>query len=199
MKEALIIFVRKPEAGKVKTRLAASLGDEPALKIYIALLQHTLAITQPLPIDKFVFYADEIVEDDLWQQDKFFKSKQSSGNLGHRMISAFESIFAKGYDRVCIIGSDCYELSTDILKNAFKALGSNDVVVGPAVDGGYYLLGMNKFYKELFENKSWSSADLFLETTGAVQKLGLRLQQLIMLKDVDEASDIPEALLVLKN
>ncbi len=191
-KQALIIFVRKPEKGKVKTRLAASLGDEAALFIYQKLLQHTLEITEAVDADKVVFYAGEIEEDDRWQQEKYSKQKQADGDLGRRMNDAFDTVFKMGYNKVCIVGSDCYELTSEIITNAFRALEENDIVIGPAHDGGYYLLGMKLLHSSLFENKAWSTSSVLTDTFQTAQQIGVTLMQLPTLRDVDEAADVPE-------
>ena len=191
-KNALIIFVRKPEKGKVKTRLAASLGDEAALFIYQKLLQHTLEITEAVDADKIVFYAGEIEENDMWQRKDYFKQKQTDGDLGHRMNDAFDTVFRLGYDKACIVGSDCYELTTDIIENAFRALERCDVVIGPAHDGGYYLLGMKRLHSSLFQNKAWSTNSVLADTLQTAEQMGLIEVQLPTLHDVDEADDVPK-------
>jgi rSAM/selenodomain-associated transferase 1 len=199
LKQALIIFVRHPVLGKVKTRLAAALSAETALTIYKKLLKHTHEVSQEVKADKFIFYAEEVIEDDLWQHENYFKLQQENGDLGRRMKVAFEQVFAKGYDRVCIIGSDCYELSADIIKYAFRSLDEYDIAVGPAKDGGYYLLGMKQIYPEVFKNKNWSTNTVLKETIESIRNLNLRFIKLAMLTDVDEACDIPEAWWFLKD
>jgi uncharacterized protein len=195
MRQALIIFVRDAVLGKVKTRLAASLGNEAALSIYKKLLQHTLEITQAVQADKFVFYADAVVEQDMWKQQHYYKSQQHNGELGERMLKAFEQVCNKGYSKVCIIGSDCYELSSQIITEALDKLDDNAIVIGPAKDGGYYLLGMNQLYREVFDNKNWSTSTLFADTIKTIEDLNLRYSILPTLSDVDEATDVPERLL----
>ena len=104
--ELLIIFVKKPELGKVKTRLAASIGEQRALEIYQQLLQHTYAVSSPLPFDKVVYYTPEVQQNDLWSEGDFQKARQSAGELGERMREAFREGFAAGYRHICLIGSD---------------------------------------------------------------------------------------------
>ncbi len=193
MADALIIFVRPPTAGNVKTRVAATLGNAAALFIYNKLLQHTLEITETTEGDKVVFYAGDIVKDDMWQQPKYIKLQQAGGDLGHRMNAAFETVLAMGYYKVCIVGSDCYELTPNIIADAFRALDENDIAIGPAHDGGYYLLGMKQLYTSLFQNKSWSSPTVLADTLQNIQQLGLTVEQLPQLSDVDEAEDVPAA------
>ena len=188
MKCALIIFVRNPVLGKVKTRLAATMGNEKALAVYLSLLNHTKKITENLPVTKYVFYADEINENDLW--NGFEKKLQTGTGLGQRMQNAFEELFRLGHKQVCIIGSDCYQLTSCIVKGAFEKLQSNDVVIGPATDGGYYLLGMCSPLKDLFRGIAWSSENVMADTLKLAFGLNLPVQHLPVLHDVDEEKDI---------
>jgi len=191
-KEALIVFVRKPEMGKVKTRLAATIGDAAALDIYKKLLHHTFELTQHIAADKFIFYAGEIVENDIWQQNDYTKLLQKETDLGGRMQTAFETIFQKGYDKVVIIGSDCPQLTDDHLAEAFQALDQFDLVIGPAADGGYYLLGMKKLHAELFQGIEWSTPNVFADTVKIIEQMTHRYHVLQTLTDVDEEKDLPE-------
>ena len=191
-KKALILFTKNPELGKVKTRLAKTIGNEKALEIYIKLLQHTKEIVIELDVDKFVFYSDNIIYDDIWEPSKFNKKVQVGADLGNRMLHAFGELFQSGYQSVCIIGSDCYELNSDIIAGAFDDLSRNDVVLGPTFDGGYYLLGMNKLVPELFENKNWSTETVYSETLVDLKKLALSLSTTVKLNDIDEEKDVPQ-------
>ena len=150
---ALIIFIKNPQLGKVKTRLAKTVGDEKALEIYLELSKITrencemsLRGTQQLrgqsAIQPYVFYSDFINKKDEWSNDIFEKAVQSGDDLGDRMSNAFTFIL-QNHAKACIIGSDCPTLSVEILEAAFEALNNHDFVVGPSTDGGYYLLGMN--------------------------------------------------------
>ncbi len=190
LKSALIIFVRNPILGKVKSRLAASLGNEKALAIYKALLSHTHNISGDLPVDKFVFYEDFINHDDLWENHIYNKLLQEGNDLGAKMKNAFGYLFEKGYEKIIIIGSDCYELSAGIITEAFNLLTGNDVVVGPASDGGYYLLGLKTFIPALFDNKKWSSETVYIDTVNQIESLNYKLASLSVLNDVDVESDI---------
>lgn len=193
MKTALIVFVRHPVLGKVKTRLASTLGEKAALIIYQKLLSHTLVLATSSPADKFIFYADELVEHDMWSREGFSKQRQANGDLGYRMLQAFETVFAKGYDSVMIIGSDCHELTAAIVQQAFWLLQEGDVVIGPARDGGYYLLGMKKIHPKLFIDKAWSTSTVFSDTQNTISELGLTCRELPLLNDVDEEKDVPLA------
>lgn len=192
MLKALIIFVRHPELGKVKTRLAASIGDEATLIIYKKLLQHTFDISYAVDADKHVFYSESIIEKDLWSEERFFKELQNNVDLGNRMKSAFERLFQKDYKKVCIIGSDCYELSTQIIEDAFQRLDETDLVIGPAKDGGYYLLAMKNDMKDIFQNIEWSTDKVLQQTIETINKKGYSYSLLSQLNDVDTIEDVPK-------
>ena len=190
MKKALIIFVRKPELGKVKSRLAATIGNENALAVYIELLKHTNEISAAIRAEKFVFYFDDIVADDIWSGSNFIKRQQSSGDLGEKMQNAFSTLFKEGYNQVVIIGSDCPELTTAIIEDAFEMVKQNDLVIGPANDGGYYLLGMKKLYPQLFKNVQWSTEKVLAKTLAASTSAGLSCSLLPQLTDIDIEADL---------
>lgn len=187
-KKALIIFVRNPVLGKVKTRIAASIGDNKALAVYKHLLQNTKDMVSELDVIKHVFYADELNQNDLWNGNE--KHQQIGDGLGQRMKNAFKYLFEKGYTKILIIGSDCYELTSDILHSAFEKLDHSATVIGPASDGGYYLLGMRSPYLFLFDNIKWSTDIVFYQTLGIIRENNLSLSLLPQLTDVDEAKDI---------
>ncbi len=190
MRSKLIIFVKNPILGRAKTRLAESIGAEGALAIYELLLEKTAAITQDLPIDKVIYYDQFIDQNDMWSNDLFEKDLQAKGNLGNRMEAAFYKAFNEGYDKVCIIGSDCYDLSEEYLKLAYGTLDNDDAVIGPAKDGGYYLLGLSGFYPHFFKDKVWSTNTVAQDTIKDFEKLGLSFSELPPLSDVDVEEDL---------
>jgi rSAM/selenodomain-associated transferase 1 len=190
LKAALIIFVRNPVLGKVKSRLAATLGKQKALDIYKVLLDHTHKISKNLPADKFIFYEDFVNRNDLWENDIYSKFMQQGSDLGERMKNAFGRLFGGGYKKVIIIGSDCYELTDYILVEAYNLLSKNEIVIGPSSDGGYYLLGMNIFAPQLFNNKNWGGNTVYLDTISQVNDLHYNIKSLIVLNDIDVESDI---------
>lgn len=163
-KELLLIFIRNPILGKCKTRLAASVGDRNALDIYNVLLLHTQKITQGLAVDKWVCYSDYIEENDVWRSPEYQKKLQQGQGLGNRMANAFIDGFSKGYKKIIIIGSDMYDLDQKEIEAAFSTLETNDYVLGPAMDGGYYLLGMKTLMPDLFVGKAWGT-DTVLKNT----------------------------------
>ena len=191
-KNLLMLFVRNPELGKVKTRLAASVGPEEALAIYMHLLQHTKQVTENLPMDKVVYYSNEVDHHDLWPNDKYKKQVQPAGDLGEKMEDAFKSAFEQGYTSVVIIGSDCHQLTPAIVEKAFEALKTHEVVIGPALDGGYYLLGMRQLHPELFQDKRWSTEHVFPDTLYDIERLHLAHKVLPELSDIDHVEDLDE-------
>ncbi len=190
-KKAIIIFTKNPELGKVKTRLARTIGDDKALEIYKKLLDYTRNIVEPVNVDKFIFYSETIVDFDKWENTIYHKKLQSGTDLGMRMQNAFEELFQLHYESVCIIGSDCYELNSEIIEKAFRRLEHEEVVIGPTFDGGYYLLGMNQLYTKLFQNKNWSTESVYGDTIGDLKELSLRYFDLEKLSDIDEEKDVP--------
>jgi rSAM/selenodomain-associated transferase 1 len=190
-KKAVILFTRNPVLGRVKTRLAATIGRANALEIYKKLLDHTRSITLDLPCDKYVFYEDEISYQDIWNNEVYQKRKQDGNGLGERMTNAFQSLFDNGYKEVLIIGSDCYELAQNHLEEAFEFLHAVDIVLGPASDGGYYLLGLKEPAPELFTDIAWSSSGVFSETINRLKELNRRYHLLQVRNDVDEEKDLP--------
>lgn len=185
----LIIFVKNPVLGQVKTRLAAGIGNEKALEVYLQLLNITRNIALDASCTRNVFYSNEIVSDE-WEDDKFNKFIQEGNDLGERMKNAFEQIFALGAKKAVIIGSDCPQLSSEIIENAFRLLDEKDVCIGPAKDGGYYLLGMKKLHPFLFEKKEWSSDSVFDDTVIDLMENRLSYGLLPKLSDVDTIYDL---------
>lgn len=189
LNRALIIFVRQPVPGKVKTRLAKTTGDEKALEIYRDLLAHTRSITKALDCDKYVFYADGIAENDLWENDLYRKHLQTGNDLGERMLRAFKMLFEQGYTSLCIIGSDCFELTANIIGQAFDFLKEAEVVIGPSNDGGYYLLGLTRLQPALFTHIDWSTPQVLHQTVNKCHAGGLAYLLLPALDDIDEEGD----------
>lgn len=187
-KEALLIFIRNPELGKVKTRLAKSLGEEMALNIYLALLAHTREIALQLPVDKWLFYSHNIDTKDDWSNVKFKKKLQIKGDLGEKMRAGFKEAF-EHHQKVVIIGSDCASLSPQVVQMGFDALNQHPFVLGPALDGGYYLLGMRQFTPGLFEDIPWSTGQVAELTLAKMQEVGGHCHLLPTLSDIDYAED----------
>ena len=189
-KKALIVFTRNPELGKCKTRLAASIGDQSALDVYRFLLDHTVKITSPLTADVYVYYSEKIKEIDIWDTTVFRKKQQQGHDLGAKMQNAFTEVLHMGYQKAIIIGSDMYDITTQDLEDAFSTLEDNNFVIGPAQDGGYYLLGMKHLKPPLFKNKKWGTNTVLSDTLK-----DLELENLAILaekNDVDYYEDIKD-------
>ena len=190
-KRLLIIFYRNPELGKVKTRLAVNVGEEKALAIYLMMASHTKAIAEKVATDKVIYYTDFIDREDNWPNEKFDKKLQHGIDLGERMAGAFADGFSAGFERICVVGTDCFELTAEIIAEAFHELEQTEVVIGPAKDGGYYLLGMTRLIAPLFKNKKWSTDTVYDDTINDLNKIGQNFSKLECLTDVDEEKDLP--------
>ena len=189
-KNLIIIFTRNPELGKCKTRLAKTIGDNNALTVYKMLLAHTKQVASELAYDKAVYYSVKIRPNDLWEGNGFYKFQQQGNDLGERMLHAFSQGFNDEYDKVLIIGSDLYDLTSNHIEKAFKALDSHDAVIGPALDGGYYLLGMKHLIPEVFKNKDWGTATVFESTVNDLKSFNVATLE--TLNDIDVFDDIKD-------
>ena len=192
----LLVFAREPVLGRVKTRLAADVGPEAALAVYRELLALTAAAVTAVAVPATVWLAEapHPAADAAQSRPEWpglpWCVQPPAGLLGERMAHAFGEAFAGGAGRVVIIGTDCPGLRPAILQQAFAALEAHELVVGPAEDGGYYLLGLREPQPALFANKDWSTATVLPDTLADAARLGLRVAQLPVLRDVDSASDL---------
>ncbi|MDF7811239.1 TIGR04282 family arsenosugar biosynthesis glycosyltransferase [Hymenobacter sp. YC55] len=188
----LLVFARYPELGKVKTRLAAGIGAEAALAVYQELLHHTFTVIADVPAHKTLWLAAPSTAPAALPEgwDKYEQVYQYPGDLGQKMQAAFSHAFAAGATAALIIGTDCPGITPQLLTEAYALLATHDVVIGPAEDGGYYLLGMKELYTDLFVNKSWSTDAVLPHTLADADRLGLQVAQLPVLRDVDDADDL---------
>jgi len=186
-KNLLIIFVKNIKLGKVKTRLAKTVGDAAAFNVYRALVKVTEDATTNLNINKQVYFSDVVV-DEIWPND--YKTVQVGIDLGERMKNAFKDGFNNGYDKIALIGSDLPNISTNIIHDGFKALDESEVVFGPAEDGGYYLVGLTKFHTCIFENKAWSTSNLLETTLSELKKKKNTVSLIETLNDIDTFEDL---------
>jgi rSAM/selenodomain-associated transferase 1 len=182
----IIIFVKAPRPGFVKTRLAAAIGNEAACGAYRQLAETVVANLAPLPHTELRFTPDD-AENEIahWLSDDWTARPQGEGDLGERMHRAF--IEAKG--PAIIIGSDCPQVELSDLRTAAKTLQARDAVIGPATDGGYWLIGLNAPCPALFENIKWSTSDVLPKTLEKANEAGLSVQLLRELTDVDTGED----------
>ncbi|HEX8328636.1 MAG TPA: TIGR04282 family arsenosugar biosynthesis glycosyltransferase [Hymenobacter sp.] len=192
----LLVFARVPLLGRVKSRLAATIGNEAALATYRELLAITREAVVASGVPATVWLADTAgaapTAAEAGEWPGLAVRCQPAGDLGERMTAAFAHAFAEGAGRVVIIGTDCPGLRAAHLAQAFASLAENDLVLGPATDGGYYLLGLQAPRPTLFQDKPWSTATVLAETVAEARRLGLRVALLPELRDVDDATDLAE-------
>jgi rSAM/selenodomain-associated transferase 1 len=212
----LIIFAKIPREGYVKSRLAEKIGTRASLDIYIQLLERTLQVAkrtiyrfrkEKQSFEIHWFWSGRETDPTLSEmastkmkefraglENQWFVLDQDPGNLGEKMGKAFQKIFGRQKDAsgvsVCIIGSDCPELDTELIREAYWKLESQDLVIGPALDGGYYLLGMNQFHPELFQKIDWSTSKVREQTREKADRLGLKYVQVRELRDLDSDRDL---------
>jgi len=191
----LVILTKNPEAGHVKTRLAQTIGDDKAIEIYEILRHHTACVAEQIDADRMVFYSRFIPDSDLFITDHFSVRKQEGDDLGERMLHAIKSGFGCGYRHVVLIGTDCYELKPAILEKAFSALDGSEAVIGPATDGGFYLIGMNKAIPELFLDRQWSTPEVLQKSIAILQQLDTTCEILPELSDIDTFDDLKKSTL----
>ncbi|SOD82372.1 TIGR04282 family arsenosugar biosynthesis glycosyltransferase [Spirosoma fluviale] len=183
----LIVFVKNPVPGQVKTRIARTVGNDKAVAVYRHLLRYTQDVVRSFEVRCGVYYGDFINPDDGWTG--YQKYQQTGEDLGERMSHAFREQFSAGAEKVVIIGSDCLDITPVHLKQAFDRLNTTDVVIGPATDGGYYLLGMTQYHPFLFQDMPWSQPELCQRTEAAIRQNGLTFKRLEQLTDIDEWAD----------
>lgn len=196
--QALIVFMKNPIPGKVKSRLAATIGNEHALNVYLSLLNYTKAYLSNIDIDIY-WYINESPDSKF--ADSFFTEQdqikiQKGDSLGQKMSNAFEELFEKGFASSCIIGTDCPYINEQSIEEAFVELSTADFVIGPAKDGGYYLLGMNQFEPNLFTEIEWSTDNVFQKTVLKIQDLKKTYSALATLSDIDNEDDARAANLI---
>lgn len=188
MSNALIVFIRNPVKGKVKTRLGRAIGDDAALQVYLQLCLLTRNAICTFSGKKYLFYSDEIIWNDEWDSREFDKQRQVGNDLGERISNAFEMAFLV-HRRILLIGSDCPYLKPYHLNQALDYLNDADCVIGPAKDGGYYLIGLNQRIPGLFLNKSWSTSLVFNETCDTLKNDNHSYALLETLEDIDNPED----------
>jgi rSAM/selenodomain-associated transferase 1 len=190
----LLVFARVPALGRVKSRLAAGVGEAAALATYQELLAITHRAITEAKVPATVWLADTVghlpTTEETQPWPNLAARCQPAGDLGTRMATAFAAAFAAGAGRVAIIGTDCPGLQATHLTQAFALLETHDVVLGPATDGGYYLLGLRQPQPELFQHKAWSTDSVLADTLADARRLGLRVALLPALRDVDTAADL---------
>jgi hypothetical protein len=192
----LIIFTRYPEPGKAKTRLIPALGPDGAADLHRQMTEKTVlwarGLVAQFPITLEIRFAGGGGRRlQRWLGDDLAFVPQRKGNLGERMARAFHEAFQEGVRFAVLIGTDCPGLSASLGSEAFAALRSHDVVLGPATDGGYYLIGLRKMATQLFAGIPWGTENVFSKTLDIATELGLAVHRLTLLDDVDRPEDLP--------
>ncbi len=189
---ALIIFIKYPQAGLVKTRLAKSIGVDNASLLYRLFVEALLKRTENSNYQRIICYTpvDKKNEIARWLGDEVMRIPQQGDTLGERLSRAFAFCFAHGARRVVAIGSDSPLLEGKILQQAFRNLEKKDCVLGPALDGGYYLIGLSSFEQGIFKGIDWGTEMVFEQTRDRLKGLQKTLQVLEPSFDVDTYDDI---------
>ena len=193
---ALVIFIRFPHSGKVKSRLARTLGPEKAAVFYRLCAQQIAWELEQVSgeVKKYLSYSDNSDEDEIrhWIGSRFRLIPQAEGDLGQRLEQSFRGLLKGVCGKAIIMASDVPDLSTGIINDAVSVLDNHDLVVGPCNDGGYYLIGMKKPHSELFKGISWSTDKVLEQTLTIAGEQGLRVVSLITLRDIDTGHDLKE-------
>lgn len=189
----ILLFVKAPQPGQVKSRLAKSIGQTHATQLYENFGLDLLACLGHLSSEVIIFFTPEAAATQVktWL-GKHHYQPQSGQDLGERLHNAFESTFKLGFERVLVIGSDSPDLPVTILQTALEALQNHEVVIGPSEDGGYYALGFSRpgFLPAVFEDISWSTQTVFAQTLSCLQHHQRKLLQLPVWYDVDTLEDL---------
>ncbi len=195
-KNTLIVFVKYPNPGKVKTRLAKKIGNERATYYYSLMAKQIIdQVSQSDNYSTTIFFDPPEKEKKVirWLGNGIKKfMPQSGANLGKKIANSFEQVISSGARRSIIIGTDCVEVTKEIVNRAFELLGRADVILGPTEDGGYYLLGLKCFAPELFENIDWSTERVLNQTLDRINEKNLSYELLEKLKDIDTVNDLAE-------
>jgi uncharacterized protein len=194
-KNAIIIFAKYPRKGKVKTRLAKTIGDDIAMEIYKLCAEHTFTECQKLSKTgtlTYLFYSHKRDKAEIknWTKSKFVLIPQEGQDLGERIYNAFDKVFKDGHSKVIIIGTDLPDISSEIIYSTLKYLDNFHAVIGPADDGGYYLLGLKSLKEEFFEGIEWSTDSVFKETINKLKTNKVKTKTLPVLSDIDTVEDL---------
>lgn len=190
----LIVFVKNPVPGKVKTRLSEEIGNAKATAIYLRCLRILREQILPLDCDIWISFGGGIGDDTIWNSPRFKRRTQIEGDLGLKMYDDMREAFKLGYKQVCLIGSDIPELNKEIIDQAFSHCGQEGVVLGPCYDGGYYLVGFGegKLKGDYFQGITWSGSDVFNSTSSKITRHGQAFAKLPILRDIDTKEDLPD-------
>lgn len=189
----LAVLTRNPVLGRVKTRLGAAIGHEGALQVYRTLREYTAGVTRACDAEKAVFYSDDIPSRDCFLGIGTLAFLQDGRDFGDRMHHTFTTGFSLGFRHVVLIGTDCPEIDPGIIDSAFRALEIHDAVLGPAKDGGFYLIGLNSSHPELFLGRTWSHGGVLQESIDLLDRTGTSCTLLEELQDIDTLEDLKQS------
>ncbi len=194
LKYCTLIFLRAPEPGKVKTRLSKVLHEDTVLKLYKNFATGIIKTIEQCSCSIRICYHPSDAQNKIidWIGHAFYLIPQKGKDLGERMADAFDRAFSDGLEKVILIGTDCPDINIAIIEKAFKSLQKNNVVIGPAFDGGYYLIGFNSvsFFRDIFHNIPWSTENVFQMTIETCNKKNYKIHILPELRDIDTYEDL---------
>ena len=191
----LMVFVKYPTPGAVKQRLAQHLGNDRAAEIYKKIAETIVQKVAPASSEDYILEICFSPQEDerlvrRWLNENEYFSPQQGSDLGARMSNAFSHAFAAGYTKALLIGSDCPDISRTIVNRGFMLLDTHDIVLGPAQDGGYYLIGVRRPEPELFSNMDWGTGRVLQQTLDKINDAGLTSALLPQLRDIDRIEDL---------
>jgi rSAM/selenodomain-associated transferase 1 len=190
----ILFFVKYPEIGKVKSRLSVELDKKKVIILYKIFVEDLLKMINNLGYQVFICYHpnNEINNFINWLGERYKYLPQDGNNLGERLKNCFIKAFNSGFDKIIAIGSDSPDLPKNIIRNSFKYLDDYDAIIGPCIDGGYYLIGFSKtsFYPSVFNDIPWSTSDVYKRSINILKKRNLRIKSLPIWYDIDTINDL---------
>jgi rSAM/selenodomain-associated transferase 1 len=194
----VLLFVKFPERGKVKSRLAQHMDGDAVLRLYECMVLDTIDMLKQAGEPFRIFFDPPEAHERMrqWLGQEYTYLPQTGEDLGERMEKAFGHVFSEGVDEALLIGSDIPELTDALVKEAFQSFATHDVVIGPANDGGYYLVGFKKstFYPEIFYNMEWSTGMVFRQTVERFLNSSIVMHLLPECTDIDTREDLEAVL-----
>ncbi len=187
MNQLLMVFIKDSSKYPVKTRLKTSIGKNKSIWVYNQILKKTALVLKNIKTDIAVFHYNSIISKNPFKNFSKWNKIQIGENLGKKISNAFNWGFEKGYKKIIIIGSDLWDLNEEIINTGFIELNKNKVVIGPSIDGGYYLLGLNKKMPKIFEGIKWGTQSVLAETLKLLEHKPYILPEL---NDIDTFEDL---------
>ncbi len=182
-----MVFIKDSSKYPVKTRLKTSIGKNKSIWVYNQILKKTALVLKNIKTDIAVFHYNSIISKNPFKNFSKWNKIQIGENLGKKISNAFNWGFEKGYKKIIIIGSDLWDLNEEIINTGFIELNKNKVVIGPSIDGGYYLLGLNKKMPKIFEGIKWGTQSVLAETLKLLEHEPYILPEL---NDIDTFEDL---------